>query len=1015
MKKIILILTTTCCITIHLFAQNNVGIGTNNPHAESKLEIQSTTGGVLIPRMNSTERIAIADETGANKTANGMMIYDITLNKLMIYDSLANSANGKWQAMVPMDSINAWSLNGNSNTQASTQFIGTIDSVDLVFKNNNNQNMRLFANGSWLIGDSIEGPGSKTFFDITKNAFRSGNISTNSWNKDSLGIYSFAAGFNTRATGNSTIALGNTNIARGNSSIALGSSSIASGDFSTSIGTSNSAIGNNSMALGTFCFANGSNSMAMGLFALANGSNSFVLGNNTANGDFGNAFGQRTTANGTNSTAFGSDAIANGYVSTSMGSFNKANGDISTATGLFNNANGYASFVVGQYNDSIITRQTSVTSNTPLFIVGNGDNSSFRRNALTVFKDGKVGIGTSAPQAKLHYQNGVSPITNFYPPNILIESSSENLINFIGGTNARQGLMFEDFNAPCIGNSFILYNETYNKKGLSFMANRSCFLSSFAIDMVIDSMGRIGINKISPTEILDVNGKTKTTNFQMTNGAGLNKIMTSDTGGTASWIHLDSLASGTLDEAYDFGGKGNGRTITADSGAVKINGEDGLIVTGLFGNGENVEINGSGTRMFFNPRKAAFRAGFVNDVSWNNDSIGNFSFATNNTNKAIGSAASAFGQSTVARGTHSFTSGQESNANNSYSVAMGLQNTANGYGSKAIGHVSIANGDASISLGFQSISNGIASTAMGNNTVANGTYSTTTGSNTRANGSNSFSTGVSTVANGFSSFVVGQFNDTVVTTQTLISTTTPLFIIGNGISSLSRKNAVVVQHDGDFGINNNDPLKKLHILGDGGKSNATASTDAELVLEEAGDDLYMSILTDTNQESGYQFGNQFSGAHGGMYYNSIGNSFDINFRTNGNVNRMTIDKVGNVGIGTSSPLAKLEVNGGLILDDLNSVTITADNQAVTVGNSSYLRLSSDNITANLRTIVLSNGLNTGQILFIECNEAGTDVFEILDGAASNTNLAANRTMTAGDVIQLIWNGSNWLEVNYSNN
>ena len=964
MKKIILTITITYIFITNILAQNNVGIGTNNPHAESKLEVQSTTGGLLIPRMNTAQRLAIADETGSNTTANGMMIYDITLNKLMIYDSLANSANGKWQAMVPMDSINAWSLNGNSNTQASTQFIGTIDSVDLVFKNYNNQNMRLFANGSWLIGDSIQGTGAKTFFDITKGAFRCGAIDISrkrNWDRDSLGGSSFATNLNSIASGLSSVALGYFSIARGMHSFAAGQSSKAFEDNSFALGYANAAEGFASLSMGGI--------------------------SNIAKGDFSKSMGVRDTAK-----AYGETVLGIGSTSYTM------------------SAGGNNQFGISTLNDRLLSVGNAIDYNGNSFI-----ETIERSNALTILKNGNTGIGTSVPEAKFHIQNGASSVTNFYPANVLIESNSENLINFIGGNNSRQGLMFEDINAPCIANSFILYNESYNKKGLSFIANRNCFLASFAVDMVIDSVGRIGINKISPTEVLDVNGKTKTTNIQVTNGAGTNRVLVSDVSGNGVWSLIDTIASGTLDEAYDFGGKGNGRTITADSGAVKINGEDGLIVTGLFGNGENVEINGSGTRMFFNPRKAAFRAGFVNDVSWNNDSIGNFSFATNNTNKAIGSAASAFGQSTVARGTHSFTSGQESNANNSYSVAMGLQNTANGYGSKAIGHISIANGDASVSLGFLTISNGIASTAMGNNTVANGIASTATGNNTKANASNSFSTGFSTIANGYSSFVVGQYNDTIVTPQSIISPTTPLFIIGNGSNSLARKNAVVVQQDGDFGINNNDPLKKLHILGDGGKSTATASTDAELVLEEAGDDLYMSILTDTNQESGYQFGNQLSGAHGGMYYNSLGNSYDINFRTNGNTNRMTIDKVGNVGIGTSGPLAKLEVNGGLILDDINAVTISTDNQAVTVGNSSYLRLSSDNATATSRTIVLSNGLNTGQILFIECNEAGTDVFEILDGVGSNTNLAATRTMTAGDVIQLIWNGANWLEVNYSNN
>ena len=42
-------------------------------------------------------------------------------------------------------------------------------------------------------------------------------------------------------------------------------------------------------------------------------------------------------------------------------------------------------------------------------------------------------------------------------------------------------------------------------------------------------------------------------------------------------------------------------------------------------------------------------------------------------------------------------------------------------------------------------------------------------------------------------------------------------------------------------------------------------------------------------------------------------------------------------------------------------------------------------------------------------------FEILDGAGSNTRTTGTITMTPGDMIQFIWNGSDWAQVSYSNN
>jgi hypothetical protein len=51
---------------------------------------------------------------------------------------------------------------------------------------------------------------------------------------------------------------------------------------------------------------------------------------------------------------------------------------------------------------------TAVTSGTPLFIVGNGDDHINRSNAMVVLKNGNVGIGENAPDVSMHLNGAIS-------------------------------------------------------------------------------------------------------------------------------------------------------------------------------------------------------------------------------------------------------------------------------------------------------------------------------------------------------------------------------------------------------------------------------------------------------------------------------------------------------------------------------------------------------------------------------------------------------------------------------
>lgn len=68
--------------------EGTVGIGTSTPDSKAVLDVNSTTKGVLVPRMSTTERDAITSPT------NGLLIYNTTTNQFNYYNGTA------WQPAV---------------------------------------------------------------------------------------------------------------------------------------------------------------------------------------------------------------------------------------------------------------------------------------------------------------------------------------------------------------------------------------------------------------------------------------------------------------------------------------------------------------------------------------------------------------------------------------------------------------------------------------------------------------------------------------------------------------------------------------------------------------------------------------------------------------------------------------------------------------------------------------------------------------------------------------------------
>ncbi|MBL7754271.1 MAG: tail fiber domain-containing protein, partial [Chitinophagaceae bacterium] len=250
----------------------------------------------------------------------------------------------------------------------------------------------------------VQGQGRRMLWYPERAAFRVGCVEfTDSlaWNRDSIGVYSMALGYNTKAKGYASTAFGWQSKATGNYATVSGYSCLASGESSSAMGYSNTASSDGATALGVYCTASGYRSVAMGSQNIASGSQSVASGGSTV------ASGNYSLATNILSAASGDYSTAGGYNS-------KSKGSISMAIGNNTISNGYSSFAIGQWNDSIVSAQTSMNANTPLFIIGNGTSNTVRSNVMVARNNGRVGIGVNAPggQFELGLDEGRKPGTN---------------------------------------------------------------------------------------------------------------------------------------------------------------------------------------------------------------------------------------------------------------------------------------------------------------------------------------------------------------------------------------------------------------------------------------------------------------------------------------------------------------------------------------------------------------------------------------------------------------------------
>ena len=146
----------------------------------------------------------------------------------------------------------------------------------------------------------------------------------------------------------------------------------------------------------------------------------------------------------------------------------------------------------------------------------------------------------------------------------------------------------------------------------------------------------------------------------------------------------------------------------------------------------------------------------------------------------------------------------------------------------------------------------------------------------------------------------GDGNNVVIKTNNSVRTDAAPFSVYT--ASISR---FVIRNDGNIGIGTTSPQSKLHIeTGSGGTYNPNTNHD-DVTIEGSGN-IGLQLFSPNTSYQYIAFGDPNSVNAGYLRYYHGAN--EMVFRTNGNDN-MIIDGNGNVGIATTSPRGKLQING----------------------------------------------------------------------------------------------------------
>lgn len=878
----IILLSFLCIAGSMSNAQVAVSADGSTADASAMLEVKSTNKGILIPRMSTAQRALIASP------ATGLLVFDNDTESFWFYNGTTwsellsgrdhlSDADGDTRVLVekfPDEDRIRFETNGTEVMHISNTGQVGIGTTTTPFTRLHVQGGSILFSGS-TGGTPIEGGGTRMMWIPERQAFRAGAVNHTEWDDTNIGNFSFVAG-----------GLGNT--ASGpNAIIGAGSNHLASGSHSSIIGgTFNSATVINAAIIG-------------GMQNIAGGQSAFIGGG--MQNAISNAGMSAFIAGGNSNTASGTNAfIGAGLNNTTSGTASFTGGGRQLL------AASYAEAVFGQYNEDLGGNGTSWNSDDPLFVIGNG-NSDSRSNAVTVRKNGRVGIGISAVAARLHVHNGtvlfsggsgMTPISGagrrvmWIPSKYAFRAGevsggqwddmSIGTGSFVGGGFNNVASGNDTFVGGGHANNAIGATSAIVGGGLNVTTGSgSASIGGFentatGIQSVIIGGSN---NSATGTWSTIVGGFTNTASglysfvgsgYQLIAGSWGEVVFgryNEELGGSLSeWNPQDPLfvigngSSGTRANAVTI--RKNGLVgIGTSSPAARLHVHSGAVLyTGTSG---STPVSGAGRRMMWIPAKGAFRAGNITGAQWDDENIGAYSF--------------------VGGGSNNIATGEYTSVNGGFLNAC--------YNSSDFSTIQGGNGNAIYGMG-SGISAGTSNIVFANRALIAGGISNVASGNASFIGG-----GLGLITRSYGEAAFGRYNEFLPGDTANWNADDPLFVIGNGTSQ-TRANAITVIKNGRVGIGTSSPRQHVSIgefldLYSGSINSPTVPS----IRASSANNLILSAY-----DNGALFINNDGGTGGLRIHNGSPGSANEIVRITGD---------GFMGIGTNAPSQKLHVAGNI--------------------------------------------------------------------------------------------------------